>query len=63
MHGSSTPDQAGIYGTQTTPDGANAPGSRYGAIAWTDSEGLFWLFGGGGYDSAGEYGQLNDLWN
>jgi hypothetical protein len=31
-------------------------------LGWTDSTGRLWLFGGDGYDSAGTYGLLNDLW-
>ena len=39
----------------------NIPGSRKGAIAWTDSNGNFWLVRVG-IDSASGYGELNDLW-
>jgi hypothetical protein len=40
------------------------PGSRWGASAWTDADGNFWLFGGWGLDSTGTNGNgaLNDLW-
>jgi hypothetical protein len=40
------------------------PGSRWGASAWTDSGGNFWLFGGWGLDSTGTNGNggLNDTW-
>ena len=31
------------------------------AVSWTDIHGNFWLFGGQGYDSNGNYGYLNDL--
>ncbi len=31
-------------------------------MSWTDSNGNLWLFGGGGYDSAGTHGFLDDLW-
>lgn len=31
-------------------------------MGWTDSSGILWLFGGSGYDSAGNFGYLNDLW-
>jgi len=31
-------------------------------VSWTDSNGNFWLFGGYGFDSGGNYGSLNDLW-
>jgi N-acetylneuraminic acid mutarotase len=58
----------GIYGAQGTPSTANAPGARYGANAWTDAAGNFWLFAGNGFDSVGSKGDfapqigLNDLW-
>jgi Galactose oxidase, central domain len=40
------------------------PGSRWGASAWVDSNGSFWLFGGWGLDSGATNGNgaLNDLW-
>jgi hypothetical protein len=38
------------------------PGGRQGAATWTDQSGNFWLFGGNGYDSSGNLGTLNDLW-
>lgn len=52
----------GIYGSKGTPSVTNVPGSRYGAVGWTDRGGNLWLFGGGGYDSKGTLGNLNDLW-
>lgn len=54
--------QPGNYGTLGTASTFNFPGSRYGAVGWTDSNGNFWLFGGTGYDSTGTEGYLNDLW-
>lgn len=60
--GSNTGNARGVYGTQGAAAGSNVPGGRSGAYAWTDAKGNFWLFGGGGYDSAGTYGLLNDLW-
>ncbi len=40
------------------------PGSRWGASAWVDAAGNFWLLGGWGLDSTGTNGNgaLNDLW-
>lgn len=60
----------GSYGTLGTASSSNIPGARSGAVAWTDSAGGFWLFGGDGCDSAGCGVQgvsvlttsLNDLW-
>jgi N-acetylneuraminic acid mutarotase len=54
--------QPGVYESWLTPAAGNLPGGRQCATAWMDSSGNFWLFGGYGYDSAGNYGYLNDLW-
>ena len=62
MGGSENTDQAGIYGVQGVPSPTNSPGARYAASSWRDLSGNFWLFGGTGYDSAGNVGSLNDLW-
>ena len=62
MNGSDITDQAGIYGVQGVPSPTDAPGARYGAASWRDASGNLWLFGGMGYDSAGNVGALNDLW-
>ena len=53
---------SGVYGTVGTPASSNVPGGRLGSVGWTDSNGNFWLFGGHGFDSAGNDGNLNDLW-
>ncbi len=60
--GSSSTNQAGAYGTLGVPDSANHPGGRRDLLLWTDSAGFLWLFGGRGYDSAGSWGPLLDLW-
>jgi uncharacterized repeat protein (TIGR02543 family) len=62
VSGSSSRNQPGGYGTRGVAAGSNVPGSRYGAISWIDGSGNLWLFGGYGYDSAGNLGYLNDLW-
>jgi hypothetical protein len=62
MAGSSSANQSGVYGTLGQAAAGNAPGSRYGAVSWSDGQGNFWLFGGTGFDSAGNVGALNDLW-
>jgi N-acetylneuraminic acid mutarotase len=53
---------SGVYGTMGTPAAANFPGSRAYGATWADASGNFWLFGGSGYDSQGNWGQPNDLW-
>ncbi|MFZ5756808.1 MAG: hypothetical protein ACOY3X_07885 [Pseudomonadota bacterium] len=60
--GSSTADQAGIYGTAGTADPGNWPGSRYAAGGWVDDDGGFWLFGGNGFAAGSGCCWLNDLW-
>ncbi|MHB1939103.1 MAG: Kelch repeat-containing protein [Acidobacteriaceae bacterium] len=54
--------QSGVYGTQGVAAPANVPGGRTSPASWIDSNGNFWLFGGVGFDSAGTFGELNDLW-
>ena len=60
--GSNVTEQSGSYGTQGVPSPNNHPGARFEAVSWTDASGNFWLFGGLGIDSAGNRGDLNDLW-
>jgi N-acetylneuraminic acid mutarotase len=60
--GSSQIDIQGTYGAQGTPAVGNNPGARDHAATWTDAAGNFWLFGGQGFNGAGVYGYLNDLW-
>jgi N-acetylneuraminic acid mutarotase len=60
--GSNTLDAAGVYGTQGAAASGNVPGARVRSVSWIDSAGKLWLFGGGGEDSAGTAGRLNDLW-
>jgi N-acetylneuraminic acid mutarotase len=62
VSGSSTINQAGIYGTKGTAAPSNIPGAREMAVSWKDPQGKFWLFGGYGHDSAGYRARLNDLW-
>ncbi len=54
--------QPGVYGTLGVAAVDNVPGGRILAMSWTDIHGNFWLFGGGGCDSTGVQGLLNDLW-
>jgi N-acetylneuraminic acid mutarotase len=60
--GLSTVNGSGVYGAQNAPAASNAPGARYASSSWTDSSGDLWLFGGYGYNAAGNLGSLNDLW-
>ncbi|HEY4238331.1 MAG TPA: kelch repeat-containing protein [Kofleriaceae bacterium] len=54
--------RAGVYGTLGTAAAANIPGGRQQSASWRDGAGDLWLFGGYGVDSAGNSGQLDDLW-
>jgi len=63
MGGSNTEDAIGVYGTQGVASASNVPGARSYAMSWIDNGGTFWLFGGGGEDSNGTAGPLNDLWS
>jgi N-acetylneuraminic acid mutarotase len=56
------PGPGGVYGALQTPAAGNIPGGRTWASSWSDSKGNFWLFGGEGYDAAGNFYDLNDLW-
>ena len=53
---------AGVYGTMGVPSTTNLPGGRVQPIGWTDSSGNLWLFGGVGFNSVGQQGVFNDLW-
>jgi hypothetical protein len=46
MGGSNLANQSGIYGTMGVAAPGNIPGQRFAAVAWTDANGNFWLFGG-----------------
>jgi Galactose oxidase, central domain len=58
-----TADYGGSYGdywSLTTPNSNSpVPVGRWGAVTWTDSSGLLWLFGG--QDASTDF--LNDIWN
>lgn len=63
ISGSDLGRQKGIYGTKGVTDPSNHSGVRVSAVSWIDASGRFWLWGGGGRDSANDEGWLNDLWN
>ena len=54
--------RSGRYGTLDTPAAENTPGGRYQAETWVDLSGNFWLYGGLGFDTNGNWGALSDLW-
>lgn len=51
-----------MYGTMGAFAAGNVPGSRWNGAAWTGSNGHLWMFGGQGFDSQGNSGYLNELW-
>ena len=56
ISGGNTINTPGIYGTKGVPSPSNYPGARLSAVGGIDSSGSFWLFGGYGYDSIGNFG-------
>jgi N-acetylneuraminic acid mutarotase len=62
VDGSTASDQPGIYGTKGLWAPGNFPGAREFASCWQDAAGMFWMFGGDGWDAFGNFGSLNDLW-
>lgn len=62
MRGSNGPNAVGAYGVQGVAAAGNDPGAREFSMYWTDAAGNFWLYGGEGYASAPQLGQLGDLW-
>jgi N-acetylneuraminic acid mutarotase len=54
--------QSGSYGASGILNSTNMPGGRQSGATWTTPDGSLWLFGGGGFDSKGVLGNLNDLW-
>jgi len=62
ISGSNAVNGKSVYGTLGVAAAANVPGARSQAVSWTDHSGNFWLLGGAGFDSTGNFGSLNDLW-
>jgi hypothetical protein len=64
VSGDNLADQNGVYGTQTTAAATNVPGSRWGAVGWTDVSNNLWFYGGWGLGSVTTHpnGFLDDIW-
>lgn len=62
VSGNNTVNNRGVYGTKGAFAAANQPGARMGQSITADDAGNVWLFGGYGFDGAGNLGYLNDLW-
>jgi N-acetylneuraminic acid mutarotase len=52
----------GTYGTLGTGVTTNTPGARAGAVAWTDSSGNLWLFGGNFFNDLWQFSPGSDEW-
>lgn len=59
VSGTTATDDPGFYSSLGSP---GVPGGHLDGFSWIDSTGELWMFGGQGYDSAGTFGELNDLW-
>jgi len=57
MSGSNTINGTAVYGTPGIPSVNNHPSGLYEACEWTDTSGMFWLYGGGSNS-----GDLANLW-
>jgi len=62
FNGSYNGNSPGYYGTLNTLSSSNIPGSRIYSSNWVDSAGVFWLYGGQGFDASSTNGRLGDLW-
>jgi N-acetylneuraminic acid mutarotase len=62
MSGSNSFGSSGVYGTKGVPAAGNVPGARGDSVAWTDSSGNLWLFGGTNSDYESGGFDMNDLW-
>jgi hypothetical protein len=69
VSGGDLANQTGTYSTQATnnlftPLAGDVPGSRWGAVGWSDANSNLWLFGGWGYGTAttDPTGFLSDIW-
>ncbi|MEO5673207.1 MAG: kelch repeat-containing protein, partial [Chitinophagales bacterium] len=62
MHGLSSLNPTGSYGTKGVPAASNRPGSRFCASSWVDTSGNLWMYGGYGRTTNNIVGGLSDLW-
>ena len=69
VSGANLANQTGTYSTQATgnlfvPAAGDLPGSRWGAVGWSDANSNLWLFGGWGYGTAttDPTGFMSDIW-
>src|SRR5947207_902667 len=53
MKGSSSANPSGSFGTQGVAALTNTPPGLYSPLYWTDSSGIFWLYGGAQWTGSG----------
>lgn len=51
-------NQPGNWGVKGVESDSNWPSARYAPVSFRDSAGNFWLYGGSGYDAAGQPGSM-----
>ncbi len=62
VKGSNQIAASGLYGVMGTPSTTNIPGARGTSGVWYTSSGQLYLYGGQGYESTANYGELSDMW-
>ncbi len=62
VSGGTSVNQVGIYGSFGVFASGNVPGTRFGSSSFIDGNGQLYLFGGRGYDNAGSFAEMNDIW-
>ena len=69
VSGNNLANQTGNYGAEATSNlstgaATNVPGSRWGAVGWSDANSNLWFFGGWGYGTTttNPTGFLDDIW-
>ncbi len=63
MSGDTIVNQTGVYSDSCAATANNKPGGRQAAVSWLDDvAGIYYVYGGQGYNAGSTVGQLNDLW-
>jgi hypothetical protein len=63
LEGSNTIDQNGVYGVQGIADSNNIPGAKYCAVSWMDYTGNMWIFGGIGFATGTNAGNMKYMYH
>ncbi len=62
IKGSDSANAIPVYGSTGFSDPANVPGARRGMVAWRESHGGVWLYGGRGFNTTGGEVVFGELW-